>query len=106
MQTMRKHFPVSWLTSGRLDFVNQSEAESTNLKNGGHRRGNFACEKEGTPHHTKWFRLSKENICRTTAVEYSYFINTNCYIANEAVKRGLDNPAHLTDANQPPTELL
>ena len=32
MRTMRKHFSVSWLTSGRLAFVNQSEVESTNLK--------------------------------------------------------------------------
>ena len=32
MRTMRKHFPVSWLTSGRLAFANQSEAGSTNLK--------------------------------------------------------------------------
>ena len=45
--TMRKHFPVSCLTSGRLACVNQSEAGSTNFKNGDHRRGNFVCEKEG-----------------------------------------------------------
>ena len=46
------------------------------LKNGANRRGNFACEKEGTPHHTEWFRLSKERTCiyRTKATEYSYFI--------------------------------
>ena len=48
MRTMRKHFSVSCLTSGRLAFMNQSEEESTTFKkNGDLRRGNFACEKEG-----------------------------------------------------------
>ena len=69
VRTMRKHFPVSCLTSGRLAFMNQSEAESTNLKNGDHRRGNFAMKKKG-----KLFCLSKERIYRTTAAEYLYFI--------------------------------
>ena len=70
MRTMWKHFPVSCLTSKRLAFMNQSEAESTNLKK-------IATIEVAISHVKKKVKLfcsSKERIYRTTAAEYPYFI--------------------------------
>ena len=60
MRTMRKHYPVSCLTSGRPAFMNQSEAESTYLK----KMATIVVITSHVKRKVKWFCLSKESIYR------------------------------------------